>query len=67
MINSQTNNNIIQNTNNIILESFFYQLTPIQLAQNCHIIAKNQNGCRYLKNYISSNPQLLKIFFFQKF
>jgi hypothetical protein len=66
MINSQTNNNMIQNTNNIISESFFYQLTPIQLAQNCHIIAKNQNGCRYLQNYISSNPELLKNVFFPK-
>jgi hypothetical protein len=66
MINSQTNNNMIQNTNNIISESFFYQLTPIQLAQNCHIIAKNQNGCRYLQNYISSNPELLKNLFFPK-
>ena len=66
MINSQTTNNMIQNTNNIISESFFYQLTPIQLAQNCHIIAKNQNGCRYLQNYISSNPELLKNLFFPK-
>ena len=59
------NNNIIQNTNNIISDTFFKQLTPIQLAQNCHIIAKNQNGCRFLQNYISSNPELLKNLFFQ--
>jgi len=63
IINNQVNNNI-QNTN--IPESFFYSLTPIQLAQECHIIAKNQNGCRYLQNMISANPEILKNLFFPK-
>ena len=63
IINNQFNNNI-QNTN--IPESFFYSLTPIQLAQQCHIIAKNQNGCRYLQNMISANPDILKNLFFPK-
>ena len=58
-------NNIPQN-NNAIPESFFYSLTPIQLAQQCHIIAKNQNGCRYLQNYIISNTDLLQSLFFPK-
>ena len=63
IINNQVNNNI-QNTN--IPESFFYSLTPIQLAQECHIIARNQNGCRYLQNMISANPEILKNLFFPK-
>jgi len=63
IINNQVNNNI-QNSN--IPESFFYSLTPIQLAQECHIIAKNQNGCRYLQNMISANPEILKNLFFPK-
>ena len=69
---NQNNNNIINNhfSNNIqntnIPESFFYSLTPIQLAQQCHIIAKNQNGCRYLQNMISANPEILKNLFFPK-
>ena len=63
IINNQFNNNI-QNTN--IPESFFYSLTPIQLAQQCHIIAKNQNGCRYLQNMISANQEILKNLFFPK-
>ena len=66
IFNNQMNNNTVQNTNNIIPESFFYQLTPLQLAQNCYLIAKNQNGCRFLQNYISSNPELLKNLFFPK-
>ena len=65
IINNHMNNIILQN-NNIMAESFLCQLSPIQLAQQCHIIAKSQNGCRYLQNYISSNPDLLKKFFFQK-
>ena len=62
IMNNQMNNNLIQ-SNNQMPESFFYQLTPIQLAQQCHIIAKNQNGCRYLQNYVSSNPELINLFF----
>ena len=63
LINNQFNNNL-HNTN--IPESFFYSLTPIQLAQQCHIIAKNQNGCRYLQNMISTNQEILKNLFFPK-
>ena len=59
------NNNILQN-NNTMAQSFLCQLSPIQLAQQCHVISKNQNGCRYLQNYISSNPDLLKKIFFPK-
>ena len=65
IITNNMNNNILQN-NNAMAESFLCQLSPIQLAQQCHIIAKNQNGCRYLQNYISSNPDLLKKIFFPK-
>ena len=71
---NQTNNNrIINNKKNLpqininsMPESFFYTLTPIQLANQCHIITKNQNGCRYLQNYISLNTDLLKNLFFPK-
>ena len=63
IINNQINNHISQNSNSIA-ESVFYSLTPIQLAQQCHIIAKNQNGCRYLQNIIAENPELLKNLFF---
>ena len=65
IINNNMNNNILQN-NNSMDESLLYHLSYIQLAQQCHIIAKNQNGCRYLQNYISSNPELLKKVFFPK-
>ena len=65
IFNNQMNtNNIAQINNNQIPESIFYSLTPIQLAKQCHIIAKNQAGCRYLQNYIASNPQLFKNLFF---
>ena len=59
-------NYLYQNNNYSLPEFILYKLTPIQLAQNCHIIAKNQNGCRYLQNCIASNPELLKNFFFPK-
>jgi hypothetical protein len=62
IMNNQMNNNLIQ-SNNQIPESFLFQLTPMQLAQQCHIISKNQNGCRYLQNYISSNPELINLFY----
>ena len=56
-----------QHTNiNSMTESFLYSLSPIQLANQCHIIAKNQNGCKYLQNYISMNSELLKSLFFPK-
>ena len=63
-INNQINNNIIRN--NYSSESIFYSLSPSQLAQQCHIIAKNQNGCRYLQNIIITNPEILKNLFFPK-
>ena len=66
IINNHMNSNSILQNNNTVTESLFCQLSPIQLAQQCHIIAKNQNGCRYLQNYISSNPDLLKKIFFPK-
>ena len=64
IINNQMNNNISQSNNYQISESLFFSLPPIQLAQQCHIIAKNQTGCRYLQNYIASNPELFKNLFF---
>ena len=59
------NNNI--NQNDYIDESILYSLTPIQLAQQCHIISKTQNGCRYLQNIILKNPELVRNLFFPKF
>lgn len=47
-------------------ESNLLNLSPMQLAQHCHIIAKNQNGCRYLQNCIVTKPELLNNFFFPK-
>ena len=64
IINNQMNNNLSQANNNQISESIFYSLSPMQLAQQCHIIAKNQTGCRYLQNYIASNPELFRNIFF---
>jgi hypothetical protein len=67
LIQNQVNNNNNLSFNNLLIpESVFYSLSPIQLAQNCHIIAKNQSGCRYLQNCITSNPDLLKNLFFPK-
>ena len=65
IINNQMND--IQNNNNInntIPDSILYALTPIQLAQQCHIIAKSQNGCKYLQNFINVNSELIKTLFF---
>ena len=59
------NSNISQN--DYIDESLLYSLTPIQLAQQCHIISKTQNGCRYLQNIILKNPELIRNLFFPKF
>jgi hypothetical protein len=59
------NSNI--NQNDYIDESLLYSLTPIQLAQQCHIISKTQNGCRYLQNIILKNPELVRNLYFPKF
>ena len=59
------NSNISQN--DYIDESLLYSLTQIQLAQQCHIISKTQNGCRYLQNIILKNPELIRNLFFSKF
>ena len=59
------NSNISQN--DYIDESLLYSLTQIQLAQQCHIISKTQNGCRYLQNIILKNPELIRNLFFPKF
>ncbi len=66
-INLNNSMNYFYPYNNYSLsELILYKLTPIQLAQQCHIIAKNQNGCRYLQNCITTNPELLNHFFFPK-
>ena len=59
------NNNI--NQKDYIDESLLYSLTAIQLAQQCQIISKTQNGCRYLQNIILKNPELIRNLFFPKF
>ena len=63
MINNQMNN-IPQNNNNSIPDSLLYSLTPIQLAKQCHIIAKYQNGCKFLQNFVTVNSELIKNLFF---
>ena len=35
-----------------------------ELSKQAYILAKNQNGCRYLQNYIASNPELFRNVFF---
>ena len=58
--------NYLYQYNNTLPESILYSLTPVQLAQQCHIIAKNQNGCRYIQNCIMTNLELLNTLFFPK-
>ena len=65
IIKDYINSNI--NQNDYIDESLLSSLTTIQLAQQCHIIAKTQNGCRYLQNIILKKPELIRNIFFPKF
>ena len=63
-INNQKN--YLYQYNNTLPESILYSLSPVQLAQQCHIIAKNQIGCRYIQNFIMTNLELLNTLFFPK-
>lgn len=64
IIKDYINTNLDQN--DYIDETFLSSLTQVQLAQQCHIISKTQNGCRYLQNIILKNPELLRNIFFPR-
>ena len=63
------NNNLLQNNfniNNNYLEQILPKMSPYEIAINCHIFSKYQNGCRYLQEFISGyskNKELIEIFF----
>ena len=61
-INNIKNNQFIhiQNNNNID----YTLLSSEELARLAYLIAKNQDGCRYLENYIAMNSNLVPTLFF---